>query len=106
MEKIDSENKWKIYDCIASDMAKRHSMTELSAWLSDLLSEGAQWSLRDSTGGTGYKKQNLLKYVDILCNITVLLMAVHHKICMENEDLYNMIEKTTMSEYYEHYCEE
>lgn len=102
----DDSKKWDTYSCIAESMAKKHSMTELSAWLSDLSSEAAQWSLRDATGGTGYKKQSLLKYVDILCNITVLLMAVHHKICMENEDLYNMIEKTTMSEYYDQYCEE
>ena len=33
-------------------------------------------------------------------------MAVHHKIKEDNEDLYDVIEKGTMSSYYSEYCED
>ena len=105
--KYDETTKWDAYDCIASQMCTKHNMCELSAWLSDCADELGQWSLRASTGvGTPYKRNNIVEYVKILNEVTVLMMAVHHKICEDNKELYNAIEKGTLSSYYEEYCSE
>lgn len=105
--KYDEATKWDAYDCIASQMCTKHNMCELSAWLSDCADELGQWSLRASTGvGTPYKRNNIVEYVKILNEVTVLMMAVHHKICEDNKELYNAIEKGTLSSYYSEYCED
>ena len=104
--KLDENNKWDAYSCVASSMCKKHDLCELSAWLSDCADELGQWSLRDSVGGTGYKKNDMVEYIRIMNTVTILLMSVHHKICEENKDLYEMLEKTTLHENYDKYCEE
>ena len=104
--KIDSTNKWDVYKCIAADMAKKHTMEELSSWLSDLSSELAQWSLRCACHGTPYKKSNIMTYIEYMAKTTQLLMAVHHKIKEDDEELYDVIEKGVMHSFYNDYCEE
>jgi hypothetical protein len=105
--KYDESTKWDAYDCIASQMCAKHDMPTLSAWLSDCADELGQWSLRASTGvGTPYKRHNLVEYVKILNEVTMLLMAVHHKICEDNKELYSAIEKGMLSSYYDEYCSE
>ena len=104
--KYDETTKWDVYNCIAKEMCSKHDMTELSAWLSDLSDELGQWSLRAATGGTPYKRHNLVEYVKILNEVTMLLMAVHHKICEDNKELYNAIEKGMLTSYYSEYCDE
>lgn len=106
MDKITPENKWEVYDCIATDMAKKHTMEELSAWLSDLSDELGQWSLRCAVHGTPYKKSNLMQYIEYMSHTTMLLMAVHHKIKEDNEELYDVIEKGVMHSFYNDYCED
>ena len=104
--KITPENKWDAYKCVASEMAKKHSMEELSSWLSDIASELAQWSLRCAVHGTPYKKSDIMTYIDYMAKSTMLLMAVHHKIKEEDEDLYDVIEKGVIHSFYNDYCEE
>lgn len=101
---ITKDNKWEVYSCIAESMAKEHDIEELSGWLSDLAAELSQWATRCATKGTPYKKHNLMMYIDAMSQVTTLLMAVHHKICKENEELYEAIEKGTMTSFYSEYC--
>ena len=105
--KFDENNKWDVYSCCAEGLCREYSLEQLSGWLSDLAAELSQWSLRQShTHGTLYKKKDLLTYIQYMTKCTVLLMAVHHKICEDNKELYEIIEKGVVHEFYEEYCEE
>ena len=105
--KLDENNKWDAYSCIASSICKKHDLCEISSWLSDCSSELAQWSLRSGTGvGTPYKKNDIVEYIRIMNMVTLLLMSAHHKICEENKELYDMLEKAMIHEYYDRYCED
>lgn len=102
----NDSKKWETYDIIAEALCKKHSLEELSGWLCDLSSELSQWACRASLHGTPYKRDNIMQYIEYLNHETILLMALHHKICTENEELYSAIEKGVMTSYYNEYVEE
>jgi hypothetical protein len=102
----NDSKKWETYDIIAEALCKKYSIEELSGWLCDISSEVAQWACRESLHSTPYKKSDMLLYIQYMNHQTILLMALHHKICAENEELYSAIEKGVMTSYYNEYVEE
>lgn len=103
-KKITEDNKWQVYSQISEAMCKEHSLEQLSAWLADIASEVNQWAIRNVVKDTGYKKNDMLLYIQYLSKITVLLMAVHCKIKEDNPELYDVIEHGVMSDFYNMYC--
>jgi hypothetical protein len=101
---IDSSNKWQVYSEISEAMSKEHTLEELSAWLADIASEVNQWAIRNVAKNTGYKKNDMLLYIQYLSKLTVLLMAVHCKIKETDPELYDIIEHNVMHEFCEQYC--
>lgn len=101
------EEKWDMYEDIATTMAEAHSCEELKLTLVDILEELNQYLVRSAskTGGTLYKHGDTLDLFKYYFKSIIYMMAVSEAM-KDHKDIMDMIEKSEVHCFYDEYVKE